>query len=165
VAASGWPSRRREGPRADGTSRSGRTYGAPAIASTTAAVDGPPAIRRPRRHEQRAREPLAGTGRAARALSPAVAFRRGLASDLLNVKAGLFWTALVPQFLTTGGTLLPAAMVTGMVALVFAWLTGYAHLAARLAETLRSRRAARAVNGAVGTVLLALGGALALARR
>jgi len=89
---------------------------------------------------------------------------RGLASDLLNVKAVLFWTALVPQFLTTGGALLPVAMVTAMVALVFAWLTGYAHLAARLSATLKSRRAARAVNGTVGAVLLALGGTLALAR-
>ena len=109
-------------------------------------------------------DPLAGSERAARAPSPAVAFRRGLASDLLNVKAGLFWTALVPQFLTTGGALLPVAMVTAMVALVFAWLTGYAHLAARLSQTLKSRRAARAVNGTVGTALLALGGTLALAR-
>ena len=109
-------------------------------------------------------EPLAGGGRAARALSPAVAFRRGLASDLLNVKAGLFWTALVPQFLTAGSALLPVAMITGMVALVFAWLTGYAHLAARLSRTLNSRRAARAVNGAVGTVLVALGVSLGLAR-
>src|SRR3954464_8212359 len=109
-------------------------------------------------------EPLARDTTAARALSPAVAFRRGLASDLLNVKAGLFWTALVPQFLTTGGPLLPVAMVTAMVALVFAWLTGYAHLAARLSQPLETRRAARTVNGAVGTVLLALGGTLALAR-
>jgi threonine/homoserine/homoserine lactone efflux protein len=96
--------------------------------------------------------------------STAAAFRRGLASDLLNVKVGLFWTALVPQFLTTGGALLPVAMITAMVALVFAWLTGYAHLATRLSATLKSRRAARAVNGVVGAVLLALGGTLALAR-
>jgi threonine/homoserine/homoserine lactone efflux protein len=99
------------------------------------------------------------------ALSPALAFRRGLVSDLLNVKAGLFWTALVPQFLDAGaGALLPVAMVTGMTALVFAWLTGYAHLAARLSRTLRRRRSARLLNGAVGTVLLGLGVRLALAR-
>ena len=75
----------------------------------------------------------------------------------------MFWTALVPQFLTTGGALLPVAMITAMVALVFAWLTGYAHLAGHLSKTLKSRRAARAVNGSVGAVLLALGGTLALA--
>ena len=110
-------------------------------------------------------EPLASptAGRAAR--SPALAFRRGLVSDLLNVKAGLFWTALVPQFLATGsGALLPVAMVTAMTALVFAWLTGYAHLAARLGGTLQRRRSARLVNGTVGTVLLALGVRLGLAQ-
>ena len=32
--------------------------------------------------------------------SRAKAFRRGVASDLLNVKVGLFWTALVPQFVS-----------------------------------------------------------------
>ena len=110
-------------------------------------------------------EPLASAtaGRAAR--SPALAFRRGLVSDLLNVKAGLFWTALVPQFLATGsGALLPVAMVTAMTALVFAWLTGYAHLAARLGGTLQRRRSARVVNGTVGAVLLALGVRLGLAQ-
>src|SRR5215207_9086706 len=87
---------------------------------------------------------LAGGDAEQDALSPAVAFRRGLVSDLLNVKAGLFWTALVPQFLAPGaGALLPVAMVTAMSALVFAWLTGYAHLAARLSRTLRRRRSAR----------------------
>ena len=99
------------------------------------------------------------------ALSPAVAFRRGLLSDLLNVKAGLFWTALVPQFLAAeSGALLPVAMVTAMTALVFAWLTGYAHLAARLSGALRRRRNARLVNGTVGAVLLALGVRLGLAQ-
>jgi threonine/homoserine/homoserine lactone efflux protein len=53
-------------------------------------------------------------------------------------------------------------MITAMVALVFAWLTGYAHLAGRLSKTLQSRRAARAVNGVVGAALLGLGGTLAL---
>ena len=113
-------------------------------------------------------DPLAGGVTGAAAVSPAAAFRRGLASDLLNVKVGLFWTALVPQFLPAGsagsGALLPMAMVTAMGALVFAWLTGYAHLAARLGGALRSRRAARAVNGVVGAVLLALGSSLALVR-
>src|SRR5829696_7789569 len=86
-------------------------------------------------------EPLAGGEAAGDALSRAVAFRRGLVSDLLNVKAGLFWTALVPQFVSTdSSTLLPVAMVTAMGALVFAWLTGYAHLAARMSATLRRRR-------------------------
>ena len=98
------------------------------------------------------------------ALSRSVAFRRGLASDLLNVKVGLFWTALVPQFIgPESSALLPVAMVAAMASIVFAWLTAYAHLAARLSRTLRRRRSSQAVNGTVGTVLVALGGRLALA--
>ena len=55
------------------------------------------------------------------------AFRRGLTSDLLNVKVGLFWTALVPQFVAADSSaVLPAAMVVAMGSMVFAWLTAYA---------------------------------------
>jgi threonine/homoserine/homoserine lactone efflux protein len=97
-------------------------------------------------------------------LSRSAAFRRGLASDLLNIKVGLFWTALVPQFVgAESSALLPVAMVVAMASIVFAWLTAYAHLAARLSRTLKRRRSAQAVNGTVGTVLVALGGRLALA--
>ena len=107
---------------------------------------------------------LAGDDRPRGEASSGVAFRRGLASDLLNVKVGLFWTALVPQFVgPDSGPLLPLAMVGAMGALVFAWLTTYAHLAGRLSQTLRRRRSARAVNGTVGAVLLALGARLGLA--
>jgi threonine/homoserine/homoserine lactone efflux protein len=75
------------------------------------------------------------------------AFRRGLLSDLANVKVGLFWTALAPQFL--GGGLGPAMVVTAAV-LAFAWLSGYALLAGRL--TLDSR----VVNRAAGLAMVAL---------
>jgi threonine/homoserine/homoserine lactone efflux protein len=96
-------------------------------------------------------------------LSRSVAFRRGLASDLLNVKVGLFWTALVPQFVSADSSaLLPVAMVGAMAAIVFAWLSAYAHLAGRLSRTLKRRRSSQAVNGTVGTVLVALGSRLAL---
>ena len=96
--------------------------------------------------------------------SAAAAFRRGVASDLLNVKVGLFWTALVPQFVSAeSSALLPPAMVLAMGSMVFAWLTAYAYGAARLSQALRRRRSARAVNGTVGAVFVALGGRLALA--
>jgi threonine/homoserine/homoserine lactone efflux protein len=96
-------------------------------------------------------------------LSRSAALRRGLASDLLNVKVGLFWTALVPQFVSgDSSALLPVAMVAAMAAIVFAWLSAYAHLAGRLSRTLKRRRSSQAVNGTVGTVLVALGSRLAL---
>lgn len=104
------------------------------------------------------RDPAVRTSRAA-------AYRRGLASDLLNVKVGLFWTALVPQVLAAGGgPLLAPAMVVTMGAMVFAWLTASAHIAARLSGALARRGSARAVNASVGVVFLALGVGLGLAR-
>jgi threonine/homoserine/homoserine lactone efflux protein len=107
---------------------------------------------------------LAADAGARDAVSRSVAFRRGLASDLLNVKVGLFWTALVPQFVAAeSSALLPVAMVAAMAAIVFTWLTGYAHLAARLSRTLKQRRSSQAVNGTVGAILVALGSRLALA--
>jgi threonine/homoserine/homoserine lactone efflux protein len=94
-------------------------------------------------------------------LSSAAAFRRGFVSDLLNVKVGLFWTALLPQFVSEGsGALLPVAMTLSFAAMVFGWLTGYAHLAARLSELLRGRRSSRVLNGSVGAVLVTLGAGL-----
>jgi threonine/homoserine/homoserine lactone efflux protein len=89
------------------------------------------------------------------------AFRRGLLSDLLNVKVGLFWVALLPQFVgAQSGMVMPAAMTLTFAAMVFGWLTGYAHLAARLSDVLRSRRSSRVLNGSLGAVLVALGAGL-----
>jgi threonine/homoserine/homoserine lactone efflux protein len=80
------------------------------------------------------------------------------------VKVGLFWTALVPQFVAADSSaLLPAAMVLAMASIVFAWLTAYAHLAARLSRALKRRRSSQAINGTVGAMLVALGSRLALA--
>src|SRR4051794_1932124 len=68
------------------------------------------ALRAARRGDPLARE---DGGRAP--VSDAAAFRRGVISDVLNVKVGLFWTALVPQFVTAGTSwTLPVAMVASM---------------------------------------------------
>jgi threonine/homoserine/homoserine lactone efflux protein len=110
------------------------------------------------------REPLAAQAEPGEGASLGAAFRRGLASDLLNVKVGLFWMALVPQFLHAGGpALLPALMVGAMGLLVFAWLAAYAGLAARVSAALQRGSWAVAVNGAVGVVLVVLGAGLAVA--
>src|SRR3954463_5968694 len=75
------------------------------------------------------------------------AFRRGLFSDLANVKVGLFWTALAPQFLQGGSG--PAMVVTA-AALAFARLSSYALLAGRL------RLDSAAVNRAAGVAMMLL---------
>jgi threonine/homoserine/homoserine lactone efflux protein len=109
-------------------------------------------------------ERLAADGPREDTLSSRAAFRRGLVSDMLNVKVGLFWTALVPQFVTADSSaLLPPAMVLAMASMAFGWLTAYAYLAARMSRTLRRRGSSMAVNGTVGAVLVALGARLGLA--
>ncbi|MEA2256754.1 MAG: hypothetical protein QOG35_2799 [Solirubrobacteraceae bacterium] len=109
-------------------------------------------------------EPLHATTGPSGALAPVAAFRRGLASDALNVKVGLFWTALVPQFLTPGaGPLLPVAMVLAMGGLAFAWLAGCARLAARLSCALGRPGFARALNALTGLAFVAVGIRLVLA--
>jgi threonine/homoserine/homoserine lactone efflux protein len=54
-------------------------------------------------------------------------------------------------------------MVLAMASMVFAWLTGYAYLAARMSRALGRRGPAVAVNGTVGTVLVAVGARLGVA--
>jgi threonine/homoserine/homoserine lactone efflux protein len=103
-----------------------------------------------------------GADEGARRTGRTRAFRSGLVSDLANVKVGLFWTALVPQFLPPdSGALLPVSMVATMAALVFAGLAGYALLATRLRAALRRSRVSRAANATMGALLVALAAKLA----
>jgi threonine/homoserine/homoserine lactone efflux protein len=109
-------------------------------------------------------ERLAADARPRTGLSPRTSFRRGFASDLLNVKVGLFWTALVPQFVSADtSAMLPLAMVITMGTMVFAWLAAYARLASRLSRALARRGTSRAINGTVGAVLVGLGARLGVA--
>lgn len=108
-------------------------------------------------------DPLTEAPEAAPPVAPGAAFRRGLLSDLANVKVGLFWTALVPQFMTGGGVALGLAMAVSFPLMGFVWLAGYATLAARMRAALTGRRLARSVNGATGGTMVALAAKLASA--
>lgn len=109
---------------------------------------------------------FATAGDEAPAASGRQAFRSGLTSDLLNVKVGLFWTAIVPQFLHAGANpALPAAMIVSMGLLVFGWLTAYAVLASRVRHVLARPAVSRAINATLGAIFVSLGGGLAAARR
>ena len=117
-------------------------------------------------HAARRGDLLGGDSEGATAPGPASAFRRGLASDLANVKVGLFWTALVPQYMPEGGgVLLPASMVVTMAGLAFGCLGCFALAAGRLRSALDRPRVSRAVNGVVGGLLVALAAKLATAAR
>jgi threonine/homoserine/homoserine lactone efflux protein len=85
-------------------------------------------------------------------------FRQGLLCNLLNPKAGIFFTALLPQFVSPHMTAIAA--VTSL-----AWLSVYATLVPRAGDVLRRPPVRRVLDRATGAVLIGLGVRLALTRR
>ncbi|WP_380170511.1 LysE family translocator [Kineococcus sp. DHX-1] len=94
------------------------------------------------------------------------AFRSGLVSCVLNPKVGLFFLAVVPQFVPAGagarGTLLLGALEAGVALL---YLTVLSQVAARAVEWLRRPRVTRTLDRVSAAVLTAFGvGTIAGAR-
>ncbi|MFD0382340.1 LysE family translocator [Streptomyces stramineus] len=104
--------------------------------------------------EDRAQEPLPGGG-----LRTGEAFRQGLLSCLLNPKVGVFFVAVVPQFLPEGSSPFGTTLLFGVVDAVVAalWMLLVAVCAARMTTWLRRPRVHRNLERATGGVLLALG--------
>ncbi|MER0483893.1 LysE family transporter [Streptomyces sp. Edi2] len=92
-------------------------------------------------------------------LGPVRAFRQGLLSCLLNPKVGIFFVAVVPQFLPDGHSVLGATLFLGAIdaAIAAGWLLLVVVCAGRLLERLRRPRVHRNLERATGGVLLALG--------
>jgi RhtB (resistance to homoserine/threonine) family protein len=118
----------------------------------------------------RPREPTPGheVTRPAR-LPPARACRQGLLSNLGNPKMVVFFTSLLPQFVSSGGGF-PALLALGLLfcTMTLAWLALYAAAVARARAWLLRTRIRRALDAVTGTVLVALGarlGASALSGR
>ncbi|WP_129293215.1 LysE family translocator [Streptomyces lydicus] len=90
---------------------------------------------------------------------PVRAFRQGLLSCLLNPKVGIFFVAVVPQFLPDGHSVLGATLFLGVIDAVIAagWLLLVVVCAGRLLERLRRPRVHRNLERAAGGVLVALG--------
>ena len=92
------------------------------------------------------------------AVRPAVAFRQGLLTNLLNPKCAVFFVALMPQFLSTsprlGDTLLLSALavvVTGV------WFTVLANLVGALKKFFTSAKVRRVMDTVTGAVLVGFG--------
>jgi threonine/homoserine/homoserine lactone efflux protein len=100
-------------------------------------------------------------------LGPAKAWRQGLLSSLGNPKLAVFFSSLLPPFVPAGAAPLPAMLGLGavFVAMTLAWLSGYAVVIARLGDRMRGGRIRRAFDAITGTVLMVVGGRLALERR
>ena len=95
-------------------------------------------------------------------MSPAhrSALRQGLLSNLANPKMAVFFTSLLPQFAGAGGGASFAAMLAlglAFCSMTLVWLAGYAALVSRAREVFRRSRVRRALEGAMGAVLVGLG--------
>jgi threonine/homoserine/homoserine lactone efflux protein len=116
---------------------------------------------RPRVHELARSRPRSSP------LTPRAAVRQGLVSDLANPKIAVFFSSLLPQFAPTQGSAFATLLGLGLLfcAMTFAWLCVYATAVDRLSAFLGRTGVRRAIDAVMGTVLVALGGRLALERR
>jgi threonine/homoserine/homoserine lactone efflux protein len=113
-----------------------------------------------------------GTGAApepADAPSPSAwrAARVGLATNLLNPKVGVFYVALLPQFVPAGSSTLAVGLLLAAVHAVLSvcWFALLIALAAVLAPWLRRPRTVRGIDGVTGAALVGFGVRLAFGGR
>ena len=94
-----------------------------------------------------------------RPMSHWAAFRSGLMCNLLNPKAVVLFTALMPQFLTGGGS--QAALISELAAVGMTvcglFYIGLANLIGLLRAVLERPRVRAWLNGVTGAVMVALG--------
>jgi len=111
--------------------------------------------------------PVGTDGAARRRLTPRLAFRQGVISDLGNPKMAVFFTSLLPQFAPESGATFAALAMLGLIfaILTFSWLALYAVVVATAGDVLRRPRIRRTTEGVTGAVLVALGLRLAAEHR
>lgn len=99
--------------------------------------------------------------------SKARIFRRGFLIGVTNPKPLIFYAAFFPQFINPAEPATPQLLLLAVTFIVVAILSDgtFALAAGRLAPYLKARRAQLVSNRITGTVLIASGAALALARR
>jgi threonine/homoserine/homoserine lactone efflux protein len=93
-------------------------------------------------------------------------FRQGLMTDLANPKVGIFFTSLLPQFVSPHGSALLQMLILGAIYIAFSlvWMCGYALIAARLSHVLSRARVKAGIDRFSGLVLVGVGIRLALER-
>jgi threonine/homoserine/homoserine lactone efflux protein len=111
--------------------------------------------------------PDAGPPETVPAVSAWRAARLGLLTNLLNPKVGVFYVALLPQFLPADSDPLAVGLllagVHGAISLV--WFALLIALAGALGRWLRRPRTTRAIDGVTGATLIGFGVRLAMAGR
>lgn len=94
-------------------------------------------------------------------------FRQGFLSNLANPKVAVFFTSLLPQFISSREPILvPCSLLGGVfVLMTLAWLSGYALAAARASDMLTRSPIGATLERLAGILLIGLGVRLALERR
>ena len=94
-------------------------------------------------------------------------FSRGILSNILNPKVAMFYLTFLPQFIRPGDSVLWRSLTLSGIHLLLSilFLAAYVILLDRIRLTLLRPRVQRIIEGATGTVLVALGLRLAWAKR
>lgn len=95
------------------------------------------------------------------------ALRQGALSNLGNPKMAIFFSSLLPQFVTPGPVAAATMLGLGLVfaTMTLAWLSGYAVVVERAGGVLRRPRVRRAFDAIMGVILVTFGARLAAERR
>ena len=93
-------------------------------------------------------------------------FRQSLMTDLANPKVGIFFTSLLPQFVSPHGSALLQMLILGAIYIAFSlvWMCGYALAAVRLSHVLSRARVKAGIDRFSGLVLVGVGVRLAIER-
>ncbi|HEY2572374.1 MAG TPA: LysE family translocator, partial [Solirubrobacteraceae bacterium] len=115
------------------------------------------------RRTTRGTQPVA---RPARTIDRRGGFNQGVISNLANPKVAIFFTSLLPQFVSGQGSALLQLLLLGatFIAINVAWMCSYALAAVRLSEVLSRARVKAAIDRFSGVVLIGVGIRLAIER-
>lgn len=104
--------------------------------------------------------------RSARTLDGRGGLTQGMLSNLANPKIAIFFTSLLPQFVSGHGSALLQMLLLGgaFVALNVAWMCSYALAAVRLSNVLSRARVKAAINRISGVALIGVAIRLAIER-
>jgi len=116
---------------------------------------------------RRSAHDTSGARRVAGPVGALLGFRQGLLSNLGNPKIAVFFTGLLPQFVSSRASVLgPFLLLGGLFVLMTAvWLCSYALVAVRVSSVLTRPSVKAALDGLTGVVLVGLGVRLALEQR
>jgi RhtB (resistance to homoserine/threonine) family protein len=115
---------------------------------------------------RRVKDGARATAASTRTIDGRGGFRQGVISNLANPKVGIFFTSLLPQFVSSGHPALPQMLLLGAIFVTFnvVWMCSYALAAVRLSDLLSRARVKAALDRFTGLVLVGVGIRLAIER-